>query len=195
VTSVLNIDKPHKDGTMESESEITMCDRMQMYNKRKSVRNQTNMLYYLTCISECVQDHSLEGCEACSMVDMCRRFGGSCCLLLPPWRWRQYVSPKHLQICPSTVLYSSKSIITSHKAIDSFTNLYNISLVSHSILTVPRTRTYFFWSMRSCLALLMVPWGFNGPFPGTGIIEESPSIRRWLLESLENAHIRSQTCM
>jgi hypothetical protein len=30
--SVLNIDKPHKDWTMKSESEITMCDRMQMYN-------------------------------------------------------------------------------------------------------------------------------------------------------------------
>jgi hypothetical protein len=30
--SVLNIDKPHKDGTMKSKSEITMCDRMQMYN-------------------------------------------------------------------------------------------------------------------------------------------------------------------
>jgi hypothetical protein len=30
--SVLNIDKPHKDGTKKSENEITMCDRMQMYN-------------------------------------------------------------------------------------------------------------------------------------------------------------------
>jgi hypothetical protein len=29
---VLNIDKPHKDGTVKSESEITMCDRMQMYS-------------------------------------------------------------------------------------------------------------------------------------------------------------------
>jgi hypothetical protein len=31
VTSVLNVDKPHKDGK-ESESEIRMCDRMQIYN-------------------------------------------------------------------------------------------------------------------------------------------------------------------
>jgi hypothetical protein len=31
-TIVFNIDKPHKDGTMKSESEITMWDRMQMYN-------------------------------------------------------------------------------------------------------------------------------------------------------------------
>jgi hypothetical protein len=30
--SVLNIDNPHKDGTMKSECEITMCDRMQMYS-------------------------------------------------------------------------------------------------------------------------------------------------------------------
>jgi hypothetical protein len=29
--NVLNVDKPHKDGTMKSESEITMCDRMEMY--------------------------------------------------------------------------------------------------------------------------------------------------------------------
>jgi hypothetical protein len=30
--NVLNIDKPHKDEIMESDSEITMCDKMQMYN-------------------------------------------------------------------------------------------------------------------------------------------------------------------
>jgi hypothetical protein len=30
--SVLDIDKPHKRWKKESESEITMCDRMQMYN-------------------------------------------------------------------------------------------------------------------------------------------------------------------
>jgi hypothetical protein len=34
--SVLNINKLHKDGTMKSESEITMCDRMQMYNTHTS---------------------------------------------------------------------------------------------------------------------------------------------------------------
>jgi hypothetical protein len=30
--SVLDIDKPHKRRKKKSESEITMCDRMQMYN-------------------------------------------------------------------------------------------------------------------------------------------------------------------
>jgi hypothetical protein len=35
--SVLDIDKPHKRWKKESESEITMCDRMQMYNTKKDV--------------------------------------------------------------------------------------------------------------------------------------------------------------
>jgi hypothetical protein len=44
--SVLNIDKPHKDGTRKSESEIRMCDRMQMYNimKPESKISRTEIL-------------------------------------------------------------------------------------------------------------------------------------------------------
>lgn len=31
----------------------------------------------------------------------------------------------------------------------------------------------------------MVPCGLRAPLPGTGITAESPNIRRWLLESLQ----------
>lgn len=47
------------------------------------------------------------------------------------------------------------------------------------------TTHYFFWSIRSCLALLMVPCGFSVDLPGMGMTAESPSIRRWLFESLK----------
>jgi hypothetical protein len=47
--SVLNIDKPQKNGTMKSEIEIKMCVRMQMYNTqitlhliRKTVKKNRN---------------------------------------------------------------------------------------------------------------------------------------------------------
>jgi hypothetical protein len=42
--SVLNTDKPHKDGTMKSESKITICDRMQM------IRSTTFMHLYFYII-------------------------------------------------------------------------------------------------------------------------------------------------
>jgi len=47
------------------------------------------------------------------------------------------------------------------------------------------TTHYFFWSIRSCLALLMVPCGFRVDLPGMGMTAESPNIRRWLFESLK----------
>lgn len=44
-------------------------------------------------------------------------------------------------------------------------------------ILLPIAATHFLRSIRNCFILLIVPWGLRGPLqPGTGIMEESPSI-------------------
>lgn len=91
----------------------------------------------------------------------------------------------HTDIVLSRLLYICKWLYSHHILILNFACQIELDAFAKKFW-LPIGVTHFLWSIRNCFMLLTVPWGLSGPLlPGTGIIEESPSISRWLLESLK----------